>query len=282
MQLRILLSRQRSGSHFLKSLIDSRFPGVLCTGEVLEKPVDNQSPVLPAQPDIPRFWTWYAAGAANGSIAATPDERIPAFDYYLSEMAWKSRPNELVIDMKYNCVRSLSGYEDTDNGSTDFATYVREKGVPVLHLIRKNILSTVVSHAFARHTGVWHRAADKAPSEILPKIRLDAKEVLGLVQQTDRLVDDYQEIFREHGSYAEVVYEDLVREIQTARDGAQLEILARFFERRPLDAGASAIWCKKTTPEDLSQVVENWGEIVRALSGTPFAWMTEPALLAAA
>jgi LPS sulfotransferase NodH len=282
MQLRILLSRQRSGSHFLKSLIDSRFPGVVCTGEVLEKPAEGQSPVLAAQPEIPRFWTWYANGAANGSIVATPDERIPAFDYYLSEIAWKSQPSELVIDVKYNCVRSLSGYEDTDNGSLDFATYVREKGVPILHLIRKNILSTVVSHALARQTGIWHRAAEKELGEVLPKLRLDATEVLRLIEQTNRLVGDYQEIFREHVCYAEVVYEDLVREVQTARDGAGMETLTRFFERQRQDAGASSIWCKKTTPEDLSEVVENWDEIVRALSGTPFAWMTEPALLAAA
>ena len=66
MQVRLLISRQRSGSHFVKSFIESRFSGVVCSGEVLEKPFDTQPPVLPAHPEIPRFWAWYAREAAAG------------------------------------------------------------------------------------------------------------------------------------------------------------------------------------------------------------------------
>jgi hypothetical protein len=39
MSVRLLLSTQRSGSQFLKALIESRFSSVLCSGEVLEESV---------------------------------------------------------------------------------------------------------------------------------------------------------------------------------------------------------------------------------------------------
>jgi hypothetical protein len=282
MQARLLLSRQRSGSHFLKSFIESRFPGVVCSGEVLEKPVETQSPVLPRHPEIPRFWTWYAREALSGGISTSPDQRIAAFDFYLTTLAWKNKPNDLVIDVKYNAIRSLSGYEDTDHGSTDFTTFIKDKEIPVLHLIRKNILKTIVSNRLALHTGIWHRTSEKADSEILPKIRIGPEDLLRAITATDQLTADYQDHFRDHPAYEELVYEDLVRELKIPRGGLGLQTLARFFQKSPQAADPSAIWCKKTTPDDPAEVVENWEEIVRSLRNTKFGWMTETALLAAA
>jgi LPS sulfotransferase NodH len=282
MQVRLLLSRQRSGSHFVKSYIETRFAGITCSGEVLEKPLDAQAPVLPAHPEIPRFWTWYAREAIAGGISTAPDERISAFEFYLNNLAWKSKPNELVFDVKYNCAHSLSGYEDTDHGSTDFTAFIKSRNIPVLHLMRGNILKTLVSHQLAHRTGIWHRASERSASEVLPKIELNAQETLRAIAQSDRLTQDYRHHFRGYPGYEEVVYEDLVREQKDASVTPCLDAVARFLGRDPVASALSEIWCKKTTPDDPAEVVENWDEIVRVLRGTKYAWMTQGDLLAAA
>jgi LPS sulfotransferase NodH len=282
MQIRLLLSRQRSGSHFLKSFIESRFSGVVCSGEVLEKPLDRHSPVLPPHPEISRFWAWYAREAISGGISTAPDQRIAAFEFYLTNLAWKSKPNDLVVDVKYNCIRSLSGYEDTDHGSTDFTAFIKAREIPVLHLMRGNILKMLISHELARRTGIWHRTSEKAATENLPKITLNAKQTLREINQTDRLTQDYREHFRGYSGYEEIVYEDLVREQKVASPTTSLDTVARFLDREPVDSAQSEIWCKKTTPDEPSEVVENWDEIVRVLRSTRFAWMTQSAFLAAA
>ena len=280
MQVRLLLSRQRSGSHFLKSLIEARFTGVVCTGEVLESPADTQSPVLPAHPEISRFWSWYTREAALGNISAAPDKRIAAFEFYLRNLVWLTKPNQLVIDVKYNCVRSLSGYEDTDHGSTDFTTFIRCAQIPVLHLIRENILKMIVSHELARQTGIWHRTSEKNALEQLPQIHLDPRKVLSAVVQSDRLTRDYQEHFIDYPGYEEVVYEDLIREQKPSYP--TLQTVAHFLGRAPVVSTSSDVWCKKTTPDDISEVVKNWEEIAAALRGTEFAWMAQSPLLAPA
>jgi len=127
MKVRLLLSTQRSGSHFLKSLIESRFPSVVCTGEVLEEPVafSHQPPALASHPDFPRFWLWYALEAGGHSISVAPDRRIEAFEIYLSKMSALNKPKSLLVDVKYNTIRSLSGYWDTDFGSNDFVSFIK-------------------------------------------------------------------------------------------------------------------------------------------------------------
>ena len=134
----------------------------------------------------------------------------------------------------------------------------------------------------ARRTGIWHRTSEKAATEVLPKIRLNAKQTLREINQNDRLTQDYREHFRGYSRYEEIVYEELVREQGLASVTPSLETVARFLGKAPAASVRSEIWCKKTTPDDPAGVVENWDEIVRALRSTRFAWMTQAALLAAA
>jgi LPS sulfotransferase NodH len=280
MTVSLLLSTQRSGSHFLKSLIETRFPGVVCSGEVLGEPFDQQSPVLPSHPEIARFWTWYGHEVATGAISAAPNKRIEAFASYLAQLSAAAEPQDLVIDVKYNSVRSLSGYEDTDHGSTDFTTFIKSREIPVLHLIRKNILKTLVSHELARQSGIWHRLTEKDPSEVLPKIRLNPKKVLRAIKHLERLNNDYQEHFADYPKYEEVVYEELVDEQN--QPGESLQLLALFLGKEQRQAPSSPVASKKTTPDDPSEIVENWSEIVRALHFTQHSWMTQSPLLKAA
>ena len=194
MRVRLLLSTQRSGSHFLKSYVESRFPSVICSGEVLEEPIAfaRQLPTLSTHPEFPNFWLWYELEAAARSISVAPDRRIEAFAAYLSKLSALARPKDLVVDAKYNSIRSLSGYSDTDHGSQDFTTFITSRQIPVLHLIRKNTLRLIISNALARQTGIWHRTKERSPDELLPKIRLNPGNVLSYIQYAHELTQDYQ------------------------------------------------------------------------------------------
>jgi hypothetical protein len=219
---------------------------------------------------------------SSRNISAAPGKRIAAFESYLTKLAWLTEPSDLLIDIKYNCIRSLSGYEDTDHGSTDFTTFIKNKKLPVLHLIRRNILRTLISHALARETGVWHRVKEKAPTELLPPIHLNPEKTLAAIRHADRLTRDYQEHFCDYDLYEEVVYEELVRDEESRQAGESLRTLSQFLGREPHASEPSAIWCKKTTPSDPSEVVGNWKEIVHLLDATEYGWMVENPLRAAA
>jgi hypothetical protein len=284
MKVRLLLSTQRSGSHFLKSFIETLFPAVVCSGEILRAldALSRQYPALPADPEFPHFWSWYEREAALGTISVTPDQRIEAFAIYLSKMVAQVEPRELVIDIKYNSIRSLSGYWDTDYGSHDFTSFIKEQNIPVLHLIRKNVLKVIVSNKLATQTGVWHRAAERTPDEFLPKIRLNPKSVLFDLRYALKLTQDYQNRFSGYAGYEEIIYEDFLEEQSHLESGLNLRNLARFLDKTPIGSGQTALPFKKTTPDDPSEVVENWDEVVRVLRATEYGWMAQTPLLAAA
>jgi hypothetical protein len=284
MSVRLLLSTQRSGSQFLKALIESRFSSVLCSGEVLEEPVAfaHQFPALASHPEFPHFWLWYELEATARSISVAPDRRIEAFSIYLEKLTALAKPKDLLVDVKYNTIRALSGYWDTENGSHDFASFVRDRQIPVLHLVRKNILRGIVSHQLARQTGVWFRTSERAAHELAPKIRLNPKTVLADIQDIHRLTQDYRVRFEGHSGYHEIIYEDVVREREQTRSENHLRGLGNFFSRKPSAINQAAIFFQKVTPEDLSEVVENWDEVLRAIRGTDHGWMGQSPLLAAA
>jgi LPS sulfotransferase NodH len=284
MSVRLLLSTQRSGSHFLKAYIESRFPSVICSGELLEEPIAfaRQRPSLSTHPEFPKFWLWYELEAAARNISVAPDRKIEAFAEYLSKLSAMVTPKDLVVDIKYNSIRSLSGYWDTEFGSSDFTSFITSRQIPVLHLIRKNILRVIVSNQLARQTGIWHRMEERPPDELLPKVRLNPASVLDEIRYGQRLTQDYQNRFAGYPGYEEIAYEELVREQDFPQTGAQLRTVAHFLDKKPAGPSQAALPFKRTTPEDPSEVVENWHEIVRILRGTEHGWMAQAPLLAAA
>ena len=284
MNVRLLLSTQRSGSHFLKSYIESHFSGVVCSGEILREPGElaRKYPALPNLPEFPHFWPWYEARAAGGKISVAPDKRLEAFESYLSELSAAVNPSDLVIDAKYNSLRSLGGYWDTDYGSHDFTSFITSRNIPVLHLIRKNILKVIVSNKLALQTGVWHRSEERSPNEPLPKIRLNPKNVLFEIRYAFKLTQDYQNRFSGYANYDEIVYEDFVREQNFSEPGMHARVVGLFLDKTPGIPVETALPFKKTTPEDPSEVVENWQEVIRLVRTTEHGWMTDTPFLAAA
>ena len=231
-----MLSTQRSGSHFVKSFIESHFAGVACSGEVLEQPhlTGDQSSILRDRPDLSHFWIWYERQAAAGKISVAPDKRYEAFETYLATLVEMTLPHELVVDAKYNSLRSLSGYRDTDYGSYDFVSFITSRQIPVLHLIRKNILRVVVSAKLAQHTGIRHRLTERCPDEMTPKIRLNPKNILFDIRYAFKLTQDYQNRFAGYAGYEEIVYEELVEEQTNSQPGIALRTLAHFLGEIPV------------------------------------------------
>ena len=261
MKVRLLLSTQRSGSRLVKSIVETRFPAVLCSGAVLDEPVAfvHQPPALATQPEFPHFWLWYAQQASARAVSVAPDRRMEAFAAYVSQLASLAKPRDILLDLKLNTLRALSGYGDTDHGSSDFADFVIGNQLPVLHLIRKNTLRLLVSRQLAR--------------EPIAKLHLNSKTLLADIDQAHRLTHDYQTLFRAHAGYEEIAYEDCA---------THLRALGHFLHKKSAPAVHAPFALKTRLPEDLSAVVENWSDVLRVLRGTPHAWMAEAQLLAAA
>jgi len=277
MKIKVLLSTQRSGSHFLKSFIESSFKNHRCTYEVLQEPTATVETLFTAGaavgPQSQNFWRWYEKEVLAGKISVNPDQRMEAFYTYLQELLAAFSPRQMLVDIKYNSVHSLSGYWDTDSGSDDFCALLLRHEIPVLHLIRRNALRALISHKLAKSTGIFHRYQERSADEPLAKIRLDPASLVKEVNEIVQLRKDYQSRLSSVPGSAEIIYEDFLEELNSPEPGFNLQTLADF-------CGGSLDWpyaqnlpFKKTTPEDPVEVVVNWMEVVEAIGNTEHAWM---------
>jgi len=276
-------STQCSGSHFLKSYIESHFAGVVCSGEILREPGElaRKYPALPTQPEFPHFWPWYEAQAAAGKISVAPDRRLEAFANYLSELSAAVDPGDLVIDAKYN---SLVSQRLLRHGLrlTRFHFVYHQPEYSGVAFDSQNILKAIVSTKLALEIGAGHHSQQRSPGERLPSIRLNPKNVLFEIRYAFKLTQDYQNRFSGYANYDEVVYEDFVREQNYPEPGIYSRVLALFLDKTPAAAVQTPLPFKKTTPEDPSEVVENWQDVIRLVRTTEHGWMTDAPLLAAA
>ena len=284
MKAKLLLSTQRSGSHFVKSFIETHFPSVECSSEILREPNPDihEAPALESRPEAPAFWAWYETEAAAGRISVSPGKRLTAFATYLTQLVAIGAPKDLVIDVKYNSIRSLSGFWDCEYGSSDFTSFLTSQEIPVLHLIRRNSLRTLISNKLATQTGIWFRTEDRSRSEVLPRLRLNPKDVINCIRYQERVTQDYKNQFHGSADYEEVFYEDLVEEQYAPEPGQNVRAISRFLAKPLIGPIQAPLRYKKTTPEDPSEVVENWNEVLRALQTTEYGWMAQNPFLAAA
>lgn len=285
MKVSLLLSTQRSGSHLLKDFVQSHYSGVIPTDEVLRQPdpvLMAKYPALPGRTNVPHFWPWYQREAAGGRISVMPNDRIPVFGRYLDILGRLVSPSDMLLDIKYNSIRSLSGYWETEYGSLDFAGFIAERGIPVLHLMRRNALKTHVSFELADRSDQWHRTGT-SPAGETPRIHLSPAEALRQVEYLCSVANDMRARFETHPGYTEIYYEDFIAELAAAQPGPFQRTLSGFLDKIPLPAPTRAIGYRKTTPDNLADVVENWDEIVSAFQFTKFAAMVStPPIQAAA
>ena len=147
-------------------------------------------------------------------------------------------------------------YEQADK-HPEILEWAIENRVPIVHLIRKNVLKAIVYTEASLKRGLLHATTRNEPvtSLYLPPSRLKAQ-----LARLTRHIAKYRAML-EHAQVLEVSYESLVaeREAQTRRITAFLSI-------RQLPTPTTAV--AKADPGSLEGMIENYREVEQALNGT--------------
>lgn len=132
--------------------------------------------------------------------------------------------------------------------------------VSVIHLIRQNILKTIISLATAEKRGVYH--VDEGTHIEPVKVKLDISTLLPEIKLRCEQIEFYR---KKYGTlrYREVIYEDLTRDLtgETLKIFDFLGVENRTGMQVPLG---------KINPDALEEVVENYDEVKKALIGSGF------------
>ncbi len=234
----IVLSTQRSGSTFLVTSLSSH-PRIHCYEELF----------LHTNHDPEAYLTYRTANM--GRRLTHLFQRKQLIDKYLLDIYSPNGNNTQAVGFKlmYPQIRQLPEIVDL----------VKEQNIKVIHLIRQNTLKVIASHQAAKKRKLYHITR---PLDCISKVHLTPRKVKSSLVYLTQQVQMYRQVFA-NNPYLEVTYESFVanRDYETQR-------ILKFLQIEPFVPLTSPL--VKINPESLSDLIENYDEIVRILRGTTF------------
>lgn len=233
-----ILSQQRSGTHFLASLLSSH-SGLRVYGEVLHGRSSKG---------------YYAFLRDAADAARGPDQLKPqmqSWRRFVSQLHARDPDFRPGMILMYNQLLRLP--------ADVFSCMVDEP--QVIHLVRRNLLRTHVSDAINR-AGLKpaHLRADGA----LSPISLPVEDLAKHLAMRSKTIAAFRGRLAGR-PHVEVIYEDVVSNAQWQVDRI-LSFLGH--AREPVRTQL-----RPTNPQPLAEIITNFEEVRTALRSTEFAWM---------
>jgi hypothetical protein len=250
-QLYILLSRQRSGSTLLRSFINSH-PDMIAFGELF---YPDSSPEFMAG----YYHYWLQRIASDRSSIILEREPLALLEKYLESLSGIIEfKQSIVVDVKYSQAENIP----------NFFRFINERGCPVIHLVRGNVLATYISDLVLNQriaTGQSIHGVNKLPSI---KVTIDTG---GLIKELDQRAYEHQYYLQrtESSKVLEVIYEDCTRSAgeQTVFREDQARRLCEFMSCDYVEMKSSL---RKQGDKMLEDMVTNWSEVKEVLSNTKY------------
>lgn len=253
-RLIVLLSHERSGSHYFADLLVS-------TGQVRSvDEVCNFNAVDPDKSEASFFRFRRAMQATDPDVALrpTPDAMARLVNAYFAHLAGFGDPaKRILIDIKYGHVHNFEIGWWPSEFRPFLLGYLDKLKVPIVHLRRRDALSAVISGHVADRIRAWHRK-DGETAPAFEKMRLPA---MRMAHDALLLEQEKQNFVRWLGGahVFDVEYETIADD--AVRDRALRELCA-FLHIEPPSAFSSKF--QKFTPP-LRDVLENYDELVKTV-----------------
>ncbi len=265
----ILVGSQRSGTNFLRELLNTNDQTVV-QGEVL-MPYPH-----PAQ------WPNYLRTMVSRALPPiTTADGFALLDDYLIFLredvrrGWPSKATELRsvgIDIKYNQLRFIAPVLRDLREGPFLLEYLRTRKIPILHMVRTNVVHQALSIAIAERRNVYHNYGGKASSA---KVELDVDLMLSYAQWAS----EETEIFRRATagiSCLEVRYEDIAEECRRAAPDGRLRVESRLLDELRLFLRVVNDWKRPTSlakviDRPYVDVISNYKQVVEGVKNSPFA-----------
>ena len=259
-KLVILLSRQRSGTNALRSVLESH-PKIHCFNEIMSY---NPS-------DMAREDSYIAfARQKNADRYADPDQHIHIFDDFVQQLHQMHDKDVTLIDLKYNSCHHVSARWQGLNELPLF-NWIQKKGVPVLRLRRNNYLKVLVSDEIANQRNQWHDSVGDKPAAVttvIPNSSADMNFMMLRLKEHQLEDDIVSHAFSDYDNLCQVSYSEMFPQLGCPVSDNVLNRICGFldlkFDFNPIP------WSIKSVPRPIWEAIANWRQVKEHLTGTEF------------
>ena len=244
-ELYILLAEQRSGTHFLRSMLNN-VPGVVMPSEICNPDAASRK--------SPTSFLRYRASVsmADGKFFyPTTEVQTELLDNYFAFVRTSiADARHIVLDVKYSHVYNFHPCWWSVVGRPFLLDYAIDRGIRFIHLIREQPYRTVISNMYAQEAKIWHvRNTDPTPSKTITVDRAQLQIRAFRLAKTIGLFSQWLN----GAQHLAVSYEKLANETKT------FLAVVRDFLGLKADIPAKSEFVKSTPRYE--QVIENFSEI---------------------
>ncbi len=256
----VLVATQRSGTVFFESVIN-RHPHIYCYPEVLLS--------LSYQSEW-NFYNFWLEKVKQDESNITHPAMLRNFELYLNHI-FNSVPGKkaIGIDIKYDQFPQILNIFHT----------LKKNDIKIIHLVRKNVLKTYLSSVLNWNQRSLNRLAHGRKGVSSVKVKIKPGNYL--VQELERRKNEfahYRNFFHKNKfKCLEINYEDFFDNSNSESSTIVSPVLNQIYEflcikEKRYDLTTDL---KKTNPNKLAELIENYDEIVDFLSGTEWAYLLE-------
>jgi LPS sulfotransferase NodH len=249
----LVLTAPRTGSTWFVDLLNSH-PQVAAYGELL---LPEGSGALPGgRQDIPYFSAYLEQHGRPRTRAGLVARKIAFLNKIYAE-------RKAVVAVGFKLMYRQASL------NPGLLPYLSLRRVRVVHLIRTNLLDSVVSYEAARARRVFHVQRGEPLTNV--HVRLDADSLLDRLEQHDFSVTRSRaRLSTLRFPFREIFYEELVG---SRRDEKLAQVLD-FLGARP-DVGALDSPFVRVNAAPHAELIENYEEVRGVLNGSRFEWMLD-------
>jgi hypothetical protein len=268
----VMLARQRSGTNALRDVLDSH-ADIYCLPEIFQSQPSPKAH-LEVETSYFNFLDEHRPRVKEIFTSAEAQERF--FLEYMEFLRSFASKRYMLVDIKYNSAHNVDGPWRDISGEPTLFEYIRQNGMRVLHLTRKNYLRFYLSWVKTNLTGKYHLHASGALASprVEEGLTVDIEDLLfrlGLCQSEDRLV------IRNLGGYDRylaIEYEELFPRIGGPPSGEVLGHIAEWLGIAD-DFPKTEPRYRKMSALPLSKAITNYEEVAAALRGTELEYVLE-------
>lgn len=264
----LLVGSQRSGTNFMREVLNTN-PHTVTHGEVLwPYPLGN-------------VWHNYLRTLTTRQVPAVRDGDCTGLvdDYFvhLNDDTLRGYPDKrdhlamVGVDIKYNQLSFIRPLIQDLGAKPFMIDYVRERDLPIIHMMRRNIVQQALSLTISQLRNVYHNYRGQRFED---RLEINPDRVVGLSRWLRKSRDDFVAVsdgVRVHDVY----YEDIADACKAAGDAGDIggddvvKQMAEFLQIPSQFSNPTTI--KKVINRPYSEILSNFKAVVKAIKASPFA-----------
>ena len=262
-----LIARARSGTTAFRDVL-SASSNTYALGEVFSNHSHKPLPFVP----------WYGQRIVQEPALAIPtaENRTRLFREFLTFLE-KQRPAQYqssptVLTINYNSLHILNTVWQNIYDAPFLCNLITRQRFGVIHMVRRNLLRTLLSEQRAKQTNIWHVKDAHTNNSEPVRVRIDTEGLLHDLTMRAREIEMIAHFFHNYKLCRTIYYEDL---FDAAGKPNETEITKVLMFLGASRTGDMTTKFRRTSSTELATNIANWPEVVRCLEGTPFGSMLQ-------